>query len=349
MLLCCALFFWLSQGLIVDSMESLLQRNFRFGPEVVKDPGVMLRHLTGSAASTFPVLSMLFGVTIVCALLASAGFGGIHFSLKAVAPKPGKLNPLSGLKRMFGLRSLFELAKNLLKTLIIGSAVYLVVDYFLDQLLVLNVLPTPMGLTAAGRIILVATLVIASSLILIAAMDVPYQIAEFNRKLRMSKQDIKDEMKESEGRPEVRQRIRQRQREIAMSKMMKAIETADVVITNPQHFAVALSCSPGSSEAPRVVAKGVDFLAQRIREQAGAHNVPLFEAPALARALYFSTRLDDCIPEKLYVTVAEVIAYIFNLNTFHKQRNNIKRPDPQVPRSMQYSADGKRLEEEDNP
>jgi flagellar biosynthetic protein FlhB len=162
--------------------------------------------------------------------------------------------------------------------------------------------------------------------------------------LKMSRQDIKDEMKESDGNPEVKARLRQRQREIAFNKMMKAIETADVIITNPSHFAVALSYTPGSSEAPKVVAKGVDFIAQQIRKKAKEHQVPLFEAPELARAIYFSTRLDDMIPEALYHTVAEVIAYIFNIGTAMKLGRHLKRPRPSVPASMRFDENGDPVE-----
>jgi flagellar biosynthetic protein FlhB len=279
-------------------------------------------------------------LSVLGVILANGAFGGISFSLKAAAPKFSKLNPLSGLKRMFGGNALFELFKNIFKTLFLGAIVAFVIYFYMDSLGMLGVLPAPLALGEAGRILSSAMLFITLSLFLIALVDMPWQHFQHMKKMRMSLQEIKDEMKESEGRPEVKAQQRKRQHDIAFNRMMSALETADVVITNPTHFAVALSYTPGTSDAPRVVAKGADMLAQRIRERAIEHQVPLFEAPELARALYFSTRLDDMIPEALYHTVAEVIAYIFNVGPAMKMGQRLKRPVPVVPDAMRFDENG---------
>ena len=188
-------------------------------------------------------------------------------------------------------------------------------------------------------------LLISLTLVLIAALDLPVKIREYRQKLMMTRQEVRDEFKESEGRPEVRRRIRERQREIALNKMMKAIESADVVVTNPEHFAIALSYSPGSSGAPKVLGKGADFIALQIRKRAEELEIPIFESPALARALYFTTRVDDEIPEGLYHAVAEVIAYVFNLASVARFGRVPQRPRPTVPDDLLFDQDGSRMKD----
>jgi flagellar biosynthetic protein FlhB len=180
-------------------------------------------------------------------------------------------------------------------------------------------------------------------LIIAAAIDVPYQIYEHNKKLKMTKQEIKDEFKDTEGRPEVKAQIRRKQREMAMGQMMEAIPDADVIIVNPEHFAVALAYDPSSSGAPTVVAKGVDYIAQTIREKAKEASVPIFHAPPLARAIYFTTDLNKSVPETLYYAVAQVIAYVFSLNSLGQGAQVAQKPNPEVPDGMRYDADGKLL------
>lgn len=335
-----AVSFWFFGSYFVDLLTRVFRYNLTFGSEVTVDSAEMLEKLSGTVGFLSPGLLLVMAITVMGALFAAASFGGIGFSWKALEPKFSKLNIVSGIKRMFSSRSLFELTKSLLKSAIIAGSIYFTVSYFIERLSSLSVLPFGPSLRSSGDIVMVGSLAISLSLVFIALLDMPFQLYEHRKKLRMSKQDIKDELKESEGRPEVRQRIRQRQREVAMGKMMAAIETADVIITNPAHFSVALSYSPGSSEAPRLVAKGKNDIAFSIRRKAEAHNIPIFEAPMLARALYFTTPVDGLIPEDLYHTVAEVIAYIFNISTFQRQNRTLKKPNPQLPRSMQFDSDG---------
>jgi flagellar biosynthetic protein FlhB len=338
-----AVSFWFFGGYFVDLLTRAFRYNLTFDSRVTDNSREMVQRLAGTVEIVSPGLILVMAVTVLGAILAATVFGGIGFTWKAIEPKLNKLSIVSGLKRMFGLRSLFELGKSLLKTALIALAIALTMAFFIERLASLSVLPFGPSLLSSGQIILVGSITISVSLILIALVDMPFQLYQHRSKLRMSKQEIKDELKDSEGRPEVRQRIRQRQREVAMGQMMAAIEKADVVITNPSHFAVALSYSPGSSVAPKLVAKGVNEIALSIRNRAEFHGVPVFEAPMLARALFFTTPLDGLIPESLYHTVAEVIAYIFNLNTFQQRNRTIRKPDPRVPREMLFDTDGNPL------
>jgi flagellar biosynthetic protein FlhB len=178
----------------------------------------------------------------------------------------------------------------------------------------------------------------------IAMIDVPWQRWQYLRQMRMTRQEIRDELKDIEGRPEVRAQLRRRQREIANARMIQRVRDADVVITNPEHFAVALEYDPTGDAPPTVVALGIDFLAQRIREEAQVRGVEIFEAPPLARALYFTTEVDQPIPEELYHAVAQVIAYVFSLQG-GRPGTAAQRPRPQVPESMVFDADGRRAGE----
>ena len=339
-----ALLFVISSATI-ETFKRLYQYNFILDAAVTRDAGLMIDKIAGSVAIVLPLVGLTCSLALMGVLLGTSLFGGIGFSMKAAQPKMSRLNPLNGLKRMFGSTALFELVKNILKTLLISVVTGLVLYFYVNALGALSILPVQQALNSAGSILLTATLLITGSLFLIAMLDMPWQFFQHSKKLRMSMQDIKDEMKESDGRPEVKAQLRRRQREIAMNRMMAAIEHADVVITNPTHFAVALSYTPGTSEAPKVIARGADLTAARIRERAEQHQVPIFEAPELARALYFSTKLDDLIPEALYHTVAEVIAYIFNMGTALALGQPLQRPRPVVPNGMRFDENGLPLED----
>jgi flagellar biosynthesis protein FlhB len=339
-----ALLFLISSTAI-ETFKRLYQYNFILDAAVIRDADLMIDKIAGSVGIVLPLVGLTCSLVLLGVLLGSNMFGGISFSIKAAQPKFSRLNPLNGLKRMFGGTALFELLKNILKTLLISLVTGLVLSFYLNALSLLSVLPVQQAMNSAGSILITATLLITGALFLIAMIDMSWQFFQHQKKLRMSLKDIKDEMKESEGQPEVKARLRQRRRELAMNRMMTAIEKADVVITNPTHFAVALSYTPGTSEAPRVVARGIDLTAARIRERAEQHKVPLFESPELARALYFSTKLDDVIPEALYHTVAEVIAYIFNIGTAMSLGQTLQRPRPIVPDGMRFDENGLQLED----
>ncbi|MFZ9082376.1 MAG: EscU/YscU/HrcU family type III secretion system export apparatus switch protein, partial [Burkholderiaceae bacterium] len=290
-------------------------------------------------------LFLVIPVFIVCAVVgfsASIVTGGFNFAPKAMAPKFSKMNPLNGIQRIFGINSLVELFKAVLKFSVVATALYLVISLKLDEFLMLSMMPLEPAMAKSAELIGFCAIVVAASLIIIALIDVPWQKHSFHERMKMTKQQVKDEMKDVEGRPEVKSQIRKRQREMAANRMMQKVKDADVVVTNPEHFSVALAYDPASDGAPVVLAMGVDELAFRIREEAKIHGVTIFPAPPLARALYYTSEVDQPIHHDLYFAVAQVIAYVFNLNSTNPDGSLPTKPDPSVPESMQFDALGRK-------
>lgn len=252
-------------------------------------------------------------VMLATAFAAPIALGGWSFSTEALAFKPEKLNPIPGLKRIFALRGLVELVKSLVKFLLIGSVGAGLLWHYLPELMGLGRESVEVGLAHAGAILSKAFIVLSASLLLIAAVDVPFQLWDHAKNLKMTRQEVRDEHKNSDGKPEVKSRIRQMQRDIAQRRMMQEIPKADVVITNPTHYAVALRYDAVKMSAPVVVAKGVELVASQIRTVAVANRVPLYEAPPLARALYYSTDINHEVPAGLYLAIAQILAYVFQL------------------------------------
>ncbi|WP_369601752.1 flagellar biosynthesis protein FlhB [Hahella sp. SMD15-11] len=323
--------FFFFRNVIGDGMARLFRGNFSLGRDDVLDPATMIRQLHDSfldALLTFlPLLVMLW----IVAILSSIGVGGLLFSSKALMPKFSRLNPLEGLKRMFSVKSVVELVKAILKTVVVGGVAWLVLMNVLDDLLAISAQSLRPGIASALSILAWSFLFLAASLVLIALIDVPFQMYDHQKNLRMTKQEIKDEFKETEGKPEVKRRIRELQMEMAQRRMLEEVPKADVVITNPTHYSVALKYDPDSDGAPIVVAKGVDFMALKIREIARAHGVEQVEAPPLARAVYYHTEVDEEIPAGLYVAVAQVLAYVFRLREYRKGRGERPQPIRDVP------------------
>jgi len=241
---------------------------------------------------------------------------GWNFSSKAFELDLSRLNPINGLTRVFSYQGLVELVKSVLKSAIIGGVGAMVLWKQRDDLVGLLSMPLTSGVFYAAHLGLKSFVYLASSLALIAGIDVPFQIWRYYDQLKMTKEELKQEYKEQEGDPQIKSRIRAKQREIARRRMMESVPKADVVVTNPTHFAVALKYDADKMGAPTVVAKGADILAQAIREVAGEHKVPILEAPPLARALYWHAEIGQQIPAALYTAVAEVMAYIYQLNNF---------------------------------
>jgi Flagellar biosynthesis pathway, component FlhB len=239
--------------------------------------------------------------------------GGISFSSEALLPKLERLDPISGLGKIFAMRGLVELGKALLKLLLIGAVLVFTLRHWQGELLATGRGEVMFGIAHAMSLLGRASLLFGVVLALIGAIDALYQRFDYAKRQRMTKQELRDESKESEGNPELKGRIRQVQHEMSRRRMMQDLPKADVVVVNPSHFAVALRYDDGRSAAPRVIAKGVDVLAQQIRLVAGAHRIPLVEAPPLARALYATTELGREIPAALYVAVAQVLAYVYQL------------------------------------
>jgi flagellar biosynthetic protein FlhB len=325
----------------VKRLSGLMSEGFRFDTKALQSPNLLASIFAGQLIEAFVLMIPLFAVTLVVAVVSSGLTGGFNFTWNGVMPKLSKFNPLSGLGRIFGKQALVELLKSLGKFALVGAVLFFQIQHHLQELLSVGSMGLQPALALSGNLISESVLWLSLSLLMVAMIDAPYQRWSFMNRLKMSKQEIKDEMKDMEGRPEIKQQIRRRQREIAMARMMQKVKEADVVITNPEHFAVALSYDPSSNGAPVVLAKGVDFSAQRIREEAKTHGVQIFEAPPLARALYFTTDLDRSIPEALYQAVAPVIAYVYSLASFQPGGQPMPKPRPDVPKNMRFDADGK--------
>jgi flagellar biosynthesis protein FlhB len=328
----------------MSRVAAIFAQGFKFDRKTLDNPELLVTTFASQMGESFLLIVPILGVTAVLAVLASGATGGYLFSLKSVLPNFGKLSPLQGFTRMFGTKAAVELGKAILKFSLVATVLWTLVNSQLDQLMALGQMGLEPALAHAGIMIGESALWLSLSLLVIALIDAPYQKFAFMKRMRMTKQEIKDEMKDMEGQPEVKAKIRQRQREMANAKMIQKVKDADVVITNPEHFAVALSYDPTGDGAPILLAKGSDFLAQRIREEAEKHGIEIFSAPPLARALYFTTKLDQSIPEALYLAVAQVIAYVFSLADVRPGTEPMRRPSPKIPASMQFDADGKLLE-----
>ena len=321
--------------LLVDSLT--LERELIMNTKLM--PVVWFERFVEGLLAILPLLLL----TLALALITPALIGGWLFSTKAFMPKPSKLNPMSGMKRMFGTQALMELVKALVKFLLVAGVGYLVVSSQLDQVMALGSMPLGPAMEQGAFILVLAFLFISLSLMVIAAIDVPYQIYSHTEKLKMSLQDIKDEMKEMEGRPEVKAQVRQRQREMAQGRMMDEVGNADVVITNPQHFAVAIVYDQEGSGAPLVLAKGQGEMAAKIRELAEENHITMIRIPLLARALYFTTEINEEIPEGLYVAVAQILAYVYQLNAVTPGVPRPMQPNPEVPDDFRFDESGERL------
>ena len=328
-------------GVWVTRLSVQFAAGFTFDRKTLDSPNLLPLAAAQQFGDGLLLVLPLLLVTAVMAILASGATGGYLFSFNAVLPKFSKLNPGSGLARIFGSKAWIELLKSMAKLTLITTVLWILVSRHLGELLQMGQMSLQPALNAAGLLIAESALWLSLCLLFIALIDAPYQRYAFIKSMRMTKQEIKDEMKDMEGQPEVKAKIRQRQREMANSKMLQKVKDADVVITNPEHFAVALSYDPTGDGAPMLLAKGSDFLAQRIREEAEKHGVEIFAAPPLARALYFTTKLDHPIPEALYLAVAQVIAYVFSLADVRPGFERMLKPSPKIPPSMQFDATGK--------
>ncbi len=307
----CGLIF--STGTISDSLHEIVLHNFQLPIAHVMDKKYMLPHLTESSLTALYALLPYLALMFVVALFGPMMIGGMSFSMKAMAFKMNRLSPFSGFKRMFGVQGLVELLKALLKVGLIGFIVYALLRIFTPEILNLGFETIHNSIEHSYRLILMIFTVASAGLIVVTLIDAPYQLWNHNKQLRMTMQEVKDEFKETEGNPENKGRMRNLQRELAQKRMMEGVPDADVIITNPTHFAVALKYDADESKAPLVVAKGVDFIAEKIKEIALKNDVNVFCAPALARAVYYSTELNKEIPYGLYMSVAKVLAYVFQL------------------------------------
>lgn len=302
-----------------DSLTTMMSRRFVLTREEIFDVNSMLIHLGEGFGEMFIGLAPFFLVVVCAAIFSSIALGGFSFSSEALTPKLEKLSPIRGIKRVFSARGLVELLKALAKFLLIGGLTALLLHNTLGDFLGLHDMDVPQAIGRIKGLVGWSAVALAASLLLIAAIDVPFQLWDHRRQLKMTRQELRDEMKDTEGKPEVKSRIRQLQREMAQRRMMEQVPKADVIVTNPTHYAVALKYDPECMHAPKLLAKGADLIAMNIREVAREAKVPQVESPVLARAIYYHTELDAYIPAGLYLAVARLLAYIFQLRGYRRQ------------------------------
>jgi flagellar biosynthesis protein FlhB len=318
-------------GTVAARLSQLMRRSLSIDEKSLRTTDSMAASLGDACISAVTAILPVFGALICMVLLASVVLGGWNFSSKALTPDFSRLSPLSGIKRLFGLHGVSELAKALLKCLVVSAVCAVIVSSMFGDVLALGGMAPRAAISRGAGLLSWAFVWLCASLALVAIVDVPLQIFQFKRSLRMTRQELRDESKELDGRAETKQRIRQMQQTLARRRMMHKVPAADVLIVNPTHFAVALKYDPKKMRAPVVLAKGVDLVAQNIRRIAEEHRVPVFESPKLARALYRSTDLNKEIPSGLYAAVAQILSYIFRVRTLNPTiAARVVRPNPTV-------------------
>jgi len=318
--------FWVLGGWLSQRSSSLLRQGLSFSREAAFDTSLMTGSALSLTAEAFVITGPIFLIAIAAALATPFMIGGGVISPKAFQLDLNRMDPIKGFERMFSWQSVAELVKAVLKAMLIGGVLYWVVKHEQDRLFALLSQPIETALMSFAQVLLYSFLALVAGLALIAAIDVPFQLWQYHDRLKMTYEELKREARESEGDPHLKARIRSQQRELARSRMMSEVPKADVVVTNPTHFAVALKYESGTMGAPIVVAKGMNLIAQRIRELAGENRVPVLEAPPLARALYRHADIGDQIPAPLYTAVAEVMAYVYQLNQFATSAGDILPP-----------------------
>jgi flagellar biosynthetic protein FlhB len=320
---------WMGQRLLDATSRSL-----RIDVQLLDGGAGLLPHLTDSLAAGLILLLPLFGGLLLVSLLSPAFLNAWVFSPKALLPKFSRLSPVSGLGRIVSKQGLAEFAKAIVKALLVGGVAVLVIGQALDDLVALVTQAPEAGLAHLADTVLLSFLLVVASMALVVAVDVPFQLWHYHDRLKMTREEVKREHKEMEGDPQVKGRIRSLQREAARRRMMAEVPKADVIVTNPTHFAVALAYREGM-RAPRVLAKGRGEVAARIRALGAEHNVPMLEAPPLARALHRWAEIGEQIPVRLYAAVAEVLAYVFQLDRYRKEGGHFPLP----PKHIEVPAD----------
>jgi len=306
-------------GKFTDELSELMILGLSPSRAQIFDPIQMADLFLESVLQALIIISPFLIIMFLASLLAPILVGGWAFSWESLTPKFSKLNPISGIKKMFSAKSLMELIKTMAKFVLVTAVAIVVLWSQADSFLKLGSQSIGTAFSHAGELFGWGFLLLSIALIIIAAIDVPFQVWDHLRQMKMTLQEVKDEMKDSEGRPEVKGKIRQLQREMAERRMLEDVPQADVVITNPEHFAVALKYDQITGKAPMVVAKGADLIAASIRKVAIHNDVTLVEAPPLARAIFYNAEIGDEIPEALYLAVAQILAYVYHLKTAKEQ------------------------------
>lgn len=330
--------FWTMGNWLTQRASGIIREGLSFSRNAAFDVHAMGFSLLTLAWQAWLLVTPLFLLAIVGAVASPILLGGLVFSPNAMSLDITRINPLKGLGRIFSMQGVAELVKALLKAGLVGGVVYWVVRHEQEALFALLAQPLESGLISFGHMLQFAIMALVAGIALIAAIDVPFQLWQYYSKLRMTKEEVRQEGKEQDGDPQMKARIRSQQRELARKRMMSEVPKADVVVTNPTHYAVALKYDSGNMGAPQVVAKGMNLIAQKIREVAAKNGVPLLEAPPLARALYRHSDIGDQIPAALYTAVAEVMAYVYQLNQFLASGGKGLLP-PQQPTELPVPVD----------
>jgi flagellar biosynthetic protein FlhB len=321
--------FWSLGPWMMQRTTTLLRHGLVFESALTRDPQAMLVRFSELSLGALVTFSPLLFALVVATLASPFLLGSWNFSLKSITPDLGRLDPISGLSRLVSWSGVVELVKAVAKALLVGGVAIWVLWSERTDIFAMFGQSVEVGLSSAGYLLSYSFLVIVLGMLLIVAIDVPFQLWQYHDKLKMSKDEVKQEGKEMEGSPEVKMRIRQLQREAARRRMMGAVPTADVIVTNPTHFAVALAYKSGMG-APKVLAKGMGDIALKIREIGSTHGVPMLEAPPLARALYRHADIDQEIPSALYAAVAEVLAYVYQLTHWRQVGGNYPMPPREI-------------------
>ncbi|KLV10005.1 flagellar biosynthesis protein FlhB [Photobacterium ganghwense] len=323
---------------IWQSMAGIFRFNMALTHADLENPWQAIEQLGQSLGLIIELLLPLFAAILVATFASSLVLGGWLFYPAGALPKLSKLNPLAGIKRMFSSRSLVELLKSALKVTVIFALLYFYLDQHLAQLLGMQSLPLEQGVVAIMVILYDGVLLMGLALLLFGLIDIPYQRWEHLKQLKMTKQELKEEFKNNEGRPEVKQRIRQIQQQFARRKIEKTVPQADVVIVNPTHYAVAIKYDPALADAPFVVAKGIDETAMHIQRIARENGVEILSSPPLTRSIYHTTQLEQAIPSQLYIAVAHILTYVLQLRAFRTGQGNQPQPLPTfvIPKHLQH-------------
>lgn len=311
---------------IASAMYDVMIRSFTLSRDETYDNIHMFQILEMAVTESSTPVMMFMIISLIGGVYGSIALGGYNFSWKSAAPKGNRLSPIQGFKRMFGTNALVELLKGVAKVVVIGFMAYLALYIFENEALHLDMELYPLNLFHALNMVEWAFLLLCCGMIPIALIDVPYQSFKHNKEMKMTMQEVKDERKNAEGDPQVKGRIRRLQYQASANRMMQDVPEADVIVTNPTHFSVALKYEQDGDRAPVMIAKGVDELAMHIRKIANAHDVPIVESPMLARAIYYSTEPNNEIPAKLFMAVAQVLAYVYQLKAYKKGKAT--RPKP---------------------
>ena len=312
--------------IIASHFMVIAKENLFLTRREIFDEKMMMDALSLAAVEGFLASTPIFLISLLTALAGPIALGGWTFSFAAAGFKGSRMSPLKGAKRMFGLNALIELLKAIGKFSVVAVIAVVFLTTYFSEFMSLGRGGVESSLIQGLELLAWGFILVSTSLIVITLIDVPYQIWNHQRQLKMTKQEVKDELKQTEGRPEVKSRIRRLAREFAERRMMESVPQADVVITNPEHYSVAIKYDADSGRAPIVIAKGVDFIALQIRKIALHHDIVMLEAPPLARSLYHTTGLDQEIDEALYLAVAQLLAYVYQVKSFREGKG--KRPPP---------------------